>query len=658
MFLITKLIDKKDNKYLDKIRYQAGYNPFSFSFNKLLSQKLFEDAQSENVSPNVLSIIKMSNYLYENFHVILTKQLENLIQEINLPKEELRELFIGFVNEQELYNQKRFNEYLVSINQVTAFETQNAVIVSEDQPGNPQNFTAVSETIIEFANTFLRYLTFCPDVKTMDLSERKNDETIFQLLSKIFLTTNNYCGIKTHFDNCLFHNGNIEIMNDGAIFFNSSLNDLLLIEQVGITMMENQRFSRKEYYELNLYRYPIGKQVILANSSKRILDRIKFEGGFIKYTLRTRELEDYVIYLDYLVSIKDYYPFYEKKPLSELGNLTITKFLQLDAELKELVYKIYKLGPPEINEEHVAKFKKNFVPKILVSVLKSYLRSVSNCSEEQIDIFLSTSTTQHIPSLNLYSTHLIKENNYYYFPFLPAIKTNYFFLIDYWLEKAKEDLTKRGKLLENYAKEQLKSAVQKEYNKFQVVNKSKFFVSQGIAEEIDLLIQTKNTLIVAEIKCVKYPMYERDYYSILSTVLSKAVEQIKNKCLFLDEYKNNFTHLYSLDGRKIDKVIILNLPVYTGLVIDGVAIIDINSFLSYFKSGEVTGWIFDKTNMEKVETIQYYKTEDEFCNNFESYLQKNPLSQFYLSKLQITNSYHTMDGFPSIIFSDIIPIEK
>ncbi len=652
-----RLSNKIDTKYLKKIRFEGEYYPFSPKYDTALNKKILERAIAEGASKNIINLIKVCDYFHKNFYLKLSDELATLLREIQLSKQELRELFIGLINEQELLIEQKHQEFLNTTKQLTAFDMENAVMIRKDNPENPQSFRAYSETMVEFANTFFRYLSFDNDKNYIYSIPDKSESEIFKLLAQIQHTTNKYYGIKNHFDGSLFHNGDIEIVSDDKIYFNTCLDNLPLIEQACITMIANQRLNRYDYYENGYRQNPQVKEWALKDTSSLILDTILVENGFITYSLRKRTVEDYTIHLDYLVSLHDYYSFYTKEPLTKFGDLTITKFLQLHTELHLIVYDVYKIGFPKSNVEIVEKFIENFVPKIKETVLKSYLKSVSNCNEQQIELFLQTITTNHSEKLNLYATHLLKGEDYYYFPFVPALRPNHFFLIDYWLEEAGEDLAKRGRVLEKYVKDQLATAIQREYNKFHVIDKTEF-AFKGKEQEIDLLVQTKNTLIIGEIKCVKYPMYERNYCSILTKVIGKAVQQLNDKTKFIEDNKEHFSNVYSLDNRKIVKVIILNFPIYCSVEVDGIPVVDINTFLSYFRSGKMNAKELNSDGTEIISSATYYNTENEFCDNFESYLRNNPVLDVFLSQLEITRSSYIVDGLPTIEFNDTNPIAE
>ncbi len=152
-------------------------------------------------------------------------------------------------------------------------------------------------------------------------------------------------------------------------------------------------------------------------------------------------------------------------------------------------------------------------------------------------------------------------------------------------------------------------------------------------------------------------MYNRDNYRILNDDVIKALKQLNTKCQFLIDNQEHFKEIYSLQDRKIIKVVILNYPVFTGAVVEGIPVIDINLFLSYFQSCKMTTRAFGIDDMEEVETVPYYTTEDEFCNNLESYLKESPIVKMYSEQLEIVECSYKLDGLPKIFFRDINPID-
>lgn len=648
-----KLPDIKDNKFLDAIRHQTGYYPFSSNYNSEKNKKLYDQAKLTNVSQDVLNLIGLGDYFYKNFHVKLINQLNLLNNTISISTSDLIEIIVAYLNEQELLAKKSEEEFLSKNSQISAFDIQNGAFLYEKFPNNPRNFRSISETIVEFGNLLLRYLFTRKANQSTNSITNLSEEVFFKSLDQLFKICKKYYAIKNHYDGCLFYNGKIDLVNDEKIYFDCCTNDIKLFEQVSTTIILNQSLNAHFFYEYIAKQNNGFKEMILQHASSRILSKSIINKGYVGYQLRKRLLDDYETDVEYFAILKDYYPFYSSTKLINLKNLTITDLLRLHSELNNLIRELYLKDFPVENMNEINMFKLNFLPKIKFSVLRSYLVSVTDFSESRVESFMDLLTAKNSGRLNLYETPLLKKDNYYFFPYLPLVKRNLLFLVDYWLEQAQESLEQRGKDFEKYVKEQLQSVSSNGHNNFHIIPEVNFRVDNSKKEEIDLVIETKNTLIVGEIKCVKYPMYERDSCRILNDVIPKAISQLKRKSLFLTEHKEHFKKIYSIEGKKIIKVIILNFPVFTGAEIDGIPVIDANLFLAYFKSEKMGSISIGNDDIEELEAIPYYTTEEEFCNNFETYLKSPPLVRMYLDQLKISDCSYKLDDLPEIHFRDI-----
>lgn len=646
------LTNQKDAFFLNKIIHEGEYNPFSMKFKTKLNDELLTRATEEGVHKDVLNILRLGKYFNENYHKKLLQELSELIKEINLPCDLLRKLFIASLNENELINRSRYETMLNEKGIMSAFDRQNAVFVNEKYPNNPQNITSFSETIVEYGNIFLRYLAVV-DPKPDPSKEKLSEEIIAALVFELLHVSNRYYGIKNHYDGCLFHCGNIELLGDDAIHFDLNKNDLLVTEQACSTMIENQVLKNinRLAYLLEKHSFQIPLQTKVTN---RKLDEVIVTGGVIKYTLKKRSPKDFIYGWEHEISLEDYYAFYFKEPLKDLGYMTISDLFNLDMELSGIAFILHKKSAQKLDFDNKEQFLNHYLPKIKGSVLKGYLRNVTTFNDSEIDEYLKIATIEHNGQLNFYATPLVKEGDYYYFPYFTSVYRNTFFLTDYWLECANIDFDIRGKALERHIKAKLNKVKSNSFNKFHIVNKSNFEIDANRKEEIDIVIQTKNSIIIGEIKCVKYPMYERDTYHVLDEVIRKAVQQVIKKTDFLVENQSHFNE-YSIENKTIIKVIILNYPVYSGVEIENCIVTDIVTFLSYFQADRMNVWESGAQSHNIIREILYYQNEDEFCNNFKNYLSKNPLIEEFKNKLQTAESSYKVDGLPKIIFTDVIP---
>lgn len=645
-----------DSYYLDKIRHNPEYNPFSHKFSINKSEKLFQEANEKSVSKNVLDILMHSKYFNERFHLRLTKQLIAEVIEMGLSKESILELFMALLNMQEFLNKRQFDSLRDQSNTISAFDIQNSVEIREENPDNPHNFTAVSETIVELGNLFIPYLNFIGETKSTE-PVKKNDSELFDLTEQIFRIINKYYNIKDFYDQCISYNGSIEIKDPSTINFDLGDTELAFYRQISSTVIQNQKMNSWVSCMNDFELERISKVQLLNDCSKNILDSVTSENGYITYKLRERKLEDFEIHVDYLSSLRDYYHFYSKEQLSNFCNLTITDLLRLHAELLLLVYDLYQIGLPKISVDEVELFKHHCLPKISPSSLKEYLLSVSVYNEMQVECFIDLMTLTNKKSANLFASPLLKTSDYF-FSFFSLSHPNYPFLVDQWLEQAGETLDKRGKELEKYLKEKLISAKYNGFNEFKLINQNKFKLKNGHYEEIDLLIQTKKSLIIGEVKCVKYPMYPRDSNRILTEIISDASEQLIRKKNFLIQNEEYFSEIYDIKNKTIISVIVLNQPIYSGLIIDGTHhVTDVNVFLSYFRSGKLIYKEIDFINQsEIIKREPYYNSIDEFSECFPSYLKNPPVNIQYRELLEVTDCTHQLDEEITILFKDINPI--
>src|ERR1051326_7482331 len=244
-----KLPSKIDGVHLGMIRYETGYNSFSYQFKKVLNDELYQKAVADGASKNALSIIHAGNYLHEVFFLNFSAKLNSLCKKINLQKDDLRELFIAILNEQELLLKIERDKSFNSLNSLSAFDIQTATRNAPDHPNNPQNFTALSEAMIEFGNHFLRYLSHQKVI--LEQTSVNNDKETFDVIQQIFHLTNKFHDIKCQYETCLFYNGHIEIFGTEKIIFDTSSSELPLIAKIGIIVLEDQSLNRYEFFRLD-----------------------------------------------------------------------------------------------------------------------------------------------------------------------------------------------------------------------------------------------------------------------------------------------------------------------------------------------------------------------------------------------------------------------
>ncbi|WP_373550059.1 hypothetical protein [Haliscomenobacter sp.] len=222
------------------------------------------------------------------------------------------------------------------------------------------------------------------------------------------------------------------------------------------------------------------------------------------------------------------------------------------------------------------------------------------------------------------------------------------YLIDRWLVSGNCDLSERGLQFEKYITNFLKTEALNEFAKFSIIDRSKFsFVDSSgnrLEEEIDLVLKTETTLIIAEVKCITYPLEATDLYNSFQ-IIKKAKSQVSRKAQFLENNWVNFEgSLGKREGRRIEKIIVVNFPHFAGRIIEGIPIADFYLFLSYFKSGELGNVKLERGKSPEWSSMPYYDSVNSFEKNFRSFfLDPIPIKDL-VSRQQIEEYEVTIQG--------------
>ncbi len=642
-----------NNEYLNKLRYEKGYNPFSFGFDAEKNRQLLEVAQGNNEATNIVNLIKSGNIFHQRFHILLVKQLSVLLLQIHLKKEDIISLFLALLNQQQQGIRKKKEKLIIQKDVFSAGDIHNASEIIKDHQDTINNLTHQSEELIEYGNLLCNFI-YSSNLEFTAVSTDNKLDT-FDILFDVFRCVNKYHLVKSFYGDCLSFAGDIRIDEDKEIHFDTGVDEFAIIQSTSTTVIENQRFNRLAYYKFLGENGAFQKNIPQNNNSK-ILNKALLVNGFITYNLRDRNPYDYHIYIDYLATIHDYYPFYTNEVLQRLNGLTITKILILHSELKNLIEEIYLNPLPDAGYESTTGFTKHYLPKIAKADLKDYLLNVSTCTGVEVDTFIQLLTFKGSGKENLYASPIIHDKECCYFPYFTITNANYLYLIDHWLTMAGLSIEKRGKALERFVRDKLLSAPDNGNNKFNLIQQNNF-TARDFSEEIDLILETEKTFIIAEVKCIKYPMYSRDYPSIFAKSIVEAEKQLNRKTKFLTDNQQFFQSIDSIGLKKVIKVIILNIPVFTGATINGIPIIDANFFTVYFQSNRVVKREMGEHEIKEVGEILLYKTETEFCDNFEDYLHNQPVVKLFSGQFETRWSSIKMEGLPILSFSNIYPID-
>ena len=193
------------------------------------------------------------------------------------------------------------------------------------------------------------------------------------------------------------------------------------------------------------------------------------------------------------------------------------------------------------------------------------------------------------------------------------------------------DLDNRGKLFERYLYQQLT-----EKRTSYPINclKAGDYGDKGDSEEIDVVVGMKNVVLVADAKCIHYSVEPINYAEAWGR-LEEGCEQAIRKALFIRNHPELFLALGDFSNKRFVPFVITNYPTYTGFSHNGVYVIDSHSFLAYMQGGYVTMREMGMNENPIIAARRFYQNEDQYSDNFESYLQSNPIKEIFRKRIYI-----------------------
>jgi hypothetical protein len=119
---------------------------------------------------------------------------------------------------------------------------------------------------------------------------------------------------------------------------------------------------------------------------------------------------------------------------------------------------------------------------------------------------------------------------------------------------------------------------------------------------------------------MNYPFTKVINYNNLKT-LEKASEQIIRKTNFLLNNKTAFPDINL--NKKVLSCIITNYPIFSGIKINNIPVLDIGLFVNYIDVGGIGNKVVSKFCSRVFMKKIYYNNEDEFSDNLEILISKS-----------------------------------
>jgi hypothetical protein len=515
---------------------------------------------------------------------------------------------------------------------------------------------AIVELDVDAMNYALNYVQYFAD-STFLIDQTKPAVRPIEIGKRLHAASSMFSNLKEQFDESIWNGGYWQINNKGNkpvlnLVFEDT--ELLIINKVGLIRFQRNISSNffAVYGEVQR-ETSYGKIIRKAVESKRQNKRLKavlFQNGFIDFKLAKgsgkkdviTELRNYSAYITY-------YPFLENVKFSSLADLELMDLIKLFSLLQELLDEVSEVDFDDsiFSMNDILKFP----IKITEQRLLDYFSQRTTYAPRQIRSFLKLISFPLGERINFWDRPLVLYKRSYYFNFLATINPIVLNLLDYWIEKAGYSLDQRGTLLEKYLKNELTSILKSKKVEYYIPAVSKIYNSQKKFEEIDLIVNLKEVLLVAEIKCIKYPLEPRDRHNSIKT-LTKAVKQIKRKIEFLKKWEVDVSPIIGeFSNKEIVPLVITNYPTYSGYSIEGVSVCDFYLLESYFKSGKMTNSKVYKDWMTETSGEHwYYKSETQMNHNLKSFFSSPYPVEEIKQLFEIVDFKLTLEEFPYDVY--------
>ncbi len=643
-------------KVIDKILWIEGFYPFSLKYDpKKALVKHKQELESLVVDPTTKSILKHSNYFNSYFKDICTV-LDKVIKKSTLDKSTFIELIIANLNRTEVLISEDSKQSLFSGDSFDINMPANVYIKKPEFQNTTESAWGLIDSAIETATlnlNFLNYVKFNENVDTTDeLSQ-------VDVIKNIGLIGSSFNAIKQAYDRIIWREYEIE-SNELVIALKSNQHHLML-DNVSLTRLVRNVTNTLQELDFGLEEHMSIIKLYHKSRHFQIIKSIQEKNNEFVLNYKAKPKKPTGSFFSFIAPILTYYPFFHLEKIPTFENLTILDLVNLFSSLSDFVI---ALPMPEYNDTEVKDLVKfhRFNPKIKKQTLKNYLKATTKYTEKQILIFVNL-LTQKGDKHNLFLYSIYEKQDYYFFSQSTIKRANMLYLVDKWLEIGNCDLALRGFKFEDYIKDFLKKEKLNKFAKFNIIEQSNFlfFDDKNIRfeEEIDLVLVTETTIIIAEIKCTTYPLESDDFYTSYQTI-KKAKNQVVRKSKFIEDNWDKFENLLGKKGdRKIEKIIVVNFPHYAGRIIEDIPIADFYLFLSYFQSGKFTSLKIERQKGMIVNEIPYYNSVPSFENNFEHFFKKPIPIQDLISRQKIEEYEVTIKGtVPKTTAERVVYIEK
>ena len=639
--------------FRDLLRTDSRLNPFNPKFDitylqeiwtesvpKILEENL-EDIQALHETCNVLS---MFNHIY----TLESQKIDEIIALTALTRETLISLLLAQHNASYLWVIGQFTASFQGRTDFDFTETFGHRTTSRDPGVGDINTGGGLATLVD---TLQIALNFVKDKSAFNLNASKpTDIAAIHYTDQLVKEANLLFGFKSTYEAVIWNGGYIRKRGKNDFLATFPDRAKLILEEIGRFRLQMDSLAMNvklqqiltKQGETNLGFDPAVRKHVCIKS-------IQLTEGAVTYELQdgvdVKELDDT---FSFFAALETFYPYLNNVPLPAFSPLTMCDIILLFQLTTSLFSKV---ADNTDYAEKVTDLKTMFGHpyKIAKDVLGCYLLERSTYNQTAIDTFLMMITKPQEEYYNFWNKPLAELGEDLLVSLLPITVANHFHLLDRWLEQGGFNLEKRGRMLESHVKSTLREILTTKNFEHHIPETQRFRIA-GEKEEIDLIINLKSVVIIAEVKCIKYPMEIRDYYNNYER-LKRGAAQVVRKADFFSRNSDGFKSITRpVDGKKLIRLVVTNYPIFAGCLIDDIPVIDFhwlegyckhNYLIEYSASG-LKGQLTSQIEQAKI----LYGSEDEFNANFEMQMRNPVIIEQLKSSVSVKETRMTFSDFP------------
>ena len=527
----------------------AEYKPTSKMFDEEALKEVITKLPSDIMPPTPDDIDAIKNFLLASrtLHTIYCDKLYEYIREIlptfNLSGKEICEYFIGILNRNIHIILNKYNKNIRnSQSKYCTFQDLSEFrLVPDDSNLSALPMRSVMETSTDFTCVILNYLRYYID-KTFDRQDVDPNQFAGRIQYVMELANVGYL-FKCLYDSALYEGGRIiRLDNKGKALFTYDDEEKQRLIKAGDLLFGNRKIAF--YSKMN----SLNKQSLFSSYYRTY--RIKsciVENGFIKLSFgqgRNPEIDQVIKEWD--VAILAYYPFLDlKKKLPKLNNVSFEEILIAYGALQYIVS--YVMGKGHFENGLYKSEDFNVIPsKIRKRDLVDYIAKLVNVKKGIIVQCINLFEASWQKTNNIWSNPIYPIDDYELLPFFPIMFTSPYYVMDQILLQGGVPLDTRGKMFEKYIYNTLSD---KRIPYYVHCLPARKYGIKGDEEEIDVLVELKDVILLADAKCIQYPMEPMNFHDAWSRLIEGA-EQVERKTAFFKKHPEYFKEIRDYSQKK------------------------------------------------------------------------------------------------------------